>query len=609
MSSTEKQTRRRRKTPSTPRRQWPKVEHAHEQEQSSPHNDDDNSKATVRDMPPSASTLEPTVQSSSSLFEKSAQGASILVSLNIAQRVLSFVLNTLLVRHVSLRTYGWISNDMELLHSLILFVSREAVRKTALREDLRDQPSSSSKFRRVVGLSWFSVILGLTGSLGWGLLHTLPYFEVSPERLNIIWLYCLSAAVESMAEPFVVLSHNLLNYTWQAVAEIAGSIVRCVLTYGCFVWLQWGELSFGCAQIMYAVSLLTAYVVCFYGSRYEFSAMLPKALSVDFVTRELKDIVGMFLFHEILAWVLSNGDRILMSSESSYVNKGVYSAAANYSGLIPRMLFSPVEEAARNLFTKLHSQAICSKSDTTRKKKLNELYHHFCLLMSSMSIIGIAFATFGPAYTHLLTRGLLGSTWADKTEFPLLLGSFCAYMTVMSVNGIAEAFNAAVGNKDEVQEFTRRLLVLLVPYLLVHHFFLQRYGPLGLVIAMSLQMLFRSLWALKMAYFWFLHRGVQVRIASAFPSSTILATLCAAYLVSILSSWYTYSGSTISLFVPLHLVAVFLGETHTHCYVETSSLLQHLAIGVLTVGVAILVFTTHEWKRVKTTVQLMKKEK
>eukprot|EP01138_Halocafeteria_seosinensis_P002647 gb/GECG01002706.1/.p1 GENE.gb/GECG01002706.1/~~gb/GECG01002706.1/.p1 ORF type:complete len:605 (+),score=42.74 gb/GECG01002706.1/:1-1815(+) len=535
--------------------------------------------------------------SNTALTQQIVTGGSLLVVLNVSQRVLAFVFNTLLVRHVSLRTYGWISNDMELLHNLILFVSREAIRKTALREDLRQEPTTSQRFQRVVGLSWISVILGIAGSLSWGLLYSLPYFEVSPTRLNVIWIYCFSAALESLAEPFVVLSHNLVIYEWQALAEIAGSITRGFLTYACFVWLDWGEMSFGCAQLMYAAALVIVYFICFVGGRGRLSDMLPRNLSWRFAWKELKDIMGFFLFHGVLTWVLSNGDRILLSSESSYEDKAVYAAAANYSGLVPRMIFSAMEEISRNMFTKMHSQVTEAKGEKQKRARSQELYTTFGRSLRLMSIVGLLFATFGPPYTHVLTRFLLGPRWANETNFPMLLGAFCAYMTVMSVNGIAEAFNTAIGNRQEVKHFTLRLLFLLVPYLACHYWFLQHYGSLGLVLAMSLQLFVRSLWAMKMAYFWFVEKSVAMEASSLLPSLHLVVVFAVSFVMCSISALFTYRDSTVSLFVPGQSIArTLLDQVPTDIYadVSTTALLRHLIVGVVCSVAVLLVFTYHE---------------
>ena len=55
---------------------------------------------------------------------------------------------------------------------------------------------------------------------------------------------------------------------------------------------------------------------------------------------------------------------------------------------------------------------------------------------------------FGPAYTYVVLRTAYGQRWSE-TDAPQALGVYCAYILLLAVNGILEAFVHAVARSRQ----------------------------------------------------------------------------------------------------------------------------------------------------------------
>ena len=70
-------------------------------------------------------------------------------------------------------------------------------------------------------------------------------------------------------------------------------------------------------------------------------------------------------------------------------------------------------------------------------------------LLKLMTLVGAIMAVFGQGYSSLALH-LYGGENLSNTEAPLLLRAYAVYVFTMGLNGITEAFVAAVGTNDRV---------------------------------------------------------------------------------------------------------------------------------------------------------------
>lgn len=163
-----------------------------------------------------------------------------------------------------------------------------------------------------------------------------------------------------------------------------------------------------------------------------------------------------------IKYVLTQGDSILIASLASLEDQGAYALSSNYGGLIARMLFQPIEDASRNLFAKLCAPATAPKdSETTVKDEkttvpakatndgIKQAKTTLTDILKFYNIISLVAFSFGPTLAPLLLQIVAGSRWSD-TGAGEVLGTYCYYIPLLAINGVTEAFVAAVANNADL---------------------------------------------------------------------------------------------------------------------------------------------------------------
>lgn len=154
-------------------------------------------------------------------------------------------------------------------------------------------------------------------------------------------------------------------------------------------------------------------------------------------------------------YILTQGDTLLITSLTTLSDQGAYALASNYGGLVARMLFQPIEEASRNLFAKLcAAKTPPDPSNPTAKTRdhaamtqasatLRDILHLYLL-------IGLLAAALGPSLAPPLLSLVAGAKWAD-TGAGDVLATYCYYIPLLALNGVTEAFVAAVASNADLR--------------------------------------------------------------------------------------------------------------------------------------------------------------
>ncbi|SPO36994.1 related to nuclear division protein Rft1 [Pseudozyma flocculosa] len=227
----------------------------------------------------------------------------------MSARLLTFVLNQLLVRLVPANVFGAANIQLELLLSTILFLSREAIRNVLIRpqqqqqqpfaeqsDSVKDGPQEKSgpkdgSSRRarasrdsVHNVSLLPIPFGLLLSLvvGYVYVHHLSpasLREAATFKLSVS-LYVLGALAELVSEPLHIRSLALGNPALRVQAEGVAIFVKCVTSIGAVVALpalmerglisgygdaekSMGLLAFGIGQVCYGLAILLVYTQWF----------------------------------------------------------------------------------------------------------------------------------------------------------------------------------------------------------------------------------------------------------------------------------------------------------------------------------------------------------
>jgi phage baseplate assembly protein W len=209
---------------------------------------------------------------------------------------------------------------------------------------------------------------------------------------------------------------------------------------------------------------------------------------------------------------------------SASYDQGIYAMAQAYGGIVSRLLFQPLEENARLLFSRQHRsimeqqqrKSVVSTTAihqqqrqhlTTVAAKNDELEDTFCLLVKFVLYISLL-SCMASNYTSILLRILVCSKWtttqystATNNNSPsAVLSAFCYYTSLLALNGMTEAFVYGVVTQSEdvgklgfVHGCVGCIFAVTAPMLV------KRYQTVGLFIANGLSMILRSAYLLVFA--------------------------------------------------------------------------------------------------------------
>lgn len=225
--------------------------------------------------------------------------------------------------------------------------------------------------------------------------------------------------------------------------------------------------------------------------------------------------------------------------------------AANYGGLVARIIFQPVEETSRNLFAKLcaietshgtkrdnkdlvtatDAGAVNTKtagksdSDPVVPKRMRGLIQARDVLIRILhlyALLGAVACSLGPYIAPRMLTLVAGRKWSATAAGPVL-GAYTFYIPLLALNGVTEAFVAAVATNSQLRQQTITMGFYFVGSAGAAYAFLRvmEMGATGLVWANCVNMMGRIIWGA-----WFTERffntGGVVRYPSPFANILLL---------------------------------------------------------------------------------------
>lgn len=240
----------------------------------------------------------------------------------------------------------------------------------------------------------------------------------------------------------------------------------------------------------------------------------------------------------VLKYFLTQGDSILIAAFASLQDQGIYAVASNYGSLVARIIFQPVEESSRNLFAKLcasepgedatkpskslnqQNSDVQSTPDVKlgtqdRRKASRNLPQARTVLTTILrlyTIFGLFCCSIGPAAAPLLLRLVAGDKWA-ATGAGKVLGIYTYYIPLLAVNGVSEAFVAAVADTAQLRAQSLAMSVHSFAFGGAVYFFLHiaKKGASGLIWANCVNMACRIVYNGRFVLRYFANSG-EVRL-------------------------------------------------------------------------------------------------
>ncbi|RFU79674.1 oligosaccharidyl-lipid flippase [Trichoderma arundinaceum] len=480
-----------------------------------------------------ANTSPPPPQNSSPSVIK---GASLLIILQVASRLITFIANQLLLRFLTAPLLG-LSTQLEVYYLSILFFARESLRVAIQRQGIagaantKDEAGDEAAVARregqaVVNLGYLAVGLGI----------------LTPWLVESLWLYGVAAMIELLSEPCFVLMQTRLQFGTRAAAESIATFLRCIAVFGSAVWasqksLDIGVLPFALGQLLYGISLLLVYLLSGYRLALTTGfSLLPKRLasskdvvfSLSYFYRPTISLAGSMMAQSVVKHLLTQGDTFLISLFSNPEVQGVYALANNYGSLLARLLFQPVEESSRSYFSRLLSSPSNTNSQSSSQppSSIKEAKRNLHTILRLYVLLSAVIVSIGPSAAPVLLSIVAGRHWSGSGAGQVL-GTYCFYIPFMGLNGITEAFVASVASEAQVHRQSFWMGIFSAVFAASAFLFMSvlPLGAEGLVYANSINMLCRIIWSGAFIVDFFRSHGLDFAPASVFPATVIASSL------------------------------------------------------------------------------------
>ncbi|KAA0185871.1 hypothetical protein HAZT_HAZT002318 [Hyalella azteca] len=485
------------------------------------------------------------------------QSAAYDTVLQICLRVVSFVLNAMVVRYIGPAVLAVCSVRLLLLYSTTLLLTREAFRRAALAA------KEHQVNYKLVNLIWASLTtllpVGCILSYVWRDVMDPPPQEVLAEPSHYpacLVIILLSCAVELFAEvPFILAELQLWTKT-RVMIEGAMQVVRSICIAGVVVVVpHYAVIGYSISHLIGScVYCLSYYLVFMKAFR---DKTLVKTLpfqtirqllpsrgpgEIYVMEQETLKVTRGFLLQCWLKELLTEGEWFLMNLLPlvSLAQQGTYQVVSNLGALGARLVLRSIEAAAYKFFAQtLHREQPLELQD---KKKVREAAQFLELLLRHLSLISLVVLCFGYSYSHTLLQ-LYGGNTLSSEGTPLMRAQ-CLLLVFLALNGVTEAYTFAAMNHKQLHWHSSLLVVFSVAYLAGAAALTHLLGVVGFVWANCFNM------ALRIAHgWWFIerqYRPTELRPLRGLRLSASSVTACAAaFIITAISEAYVSSISVV----------------------------------------------------------------
>lgn len=184
---------------------------------------------------------------------------------------------------------------------------------------------------------------------------------------------------------------------------------------------------------------------------------------------------------------------MMLAALSTLEDQGIYSLAANYGGLVARIIFQPIEESSRNMFSMLLNP---DERGERKKDQVRLAKAHLVDILQAYQLLSVLIFPIGPAMVPHALSIVGGQHWASS-RIGDLLSLYCYYIPFLAFNGITEAFVASSADSKQIRVQTIWMGMFSACYALAAYLFLRvgDMGAYGLVLANVVNMAVRTLWS------------------------------------------------------------------------------------------------------------------
>lgn len=449
------------------------------------------------------------------LVAKATKAASYNIVLQLTLRVLTFVLNAYILRHVTKDMLGVINVRLMLLYTTVQFLSREPFRRSCLSD------ANNQNWPAIINVTWLClpvcVLIGAVMNFVWLFVLERPDPSVATGYTMGVHCVVISVVIEVLAEPLYVVSQAFHYIKFKIFFVGSGITLRCIVMAILIAFDPQNAIwAYSVAQLVssaYYTVVLYAYFTfesrrlnraCDDKSkdsnRKSTDHALPFSSVLDIIPlisrngtqldRNATKLTWSFMKQTVAKQLLTEGERYIMTifNTLSFAEQGVYDIVNNLGSLTARLVFQPIEESSYVFFAQVIQRDVPPCQQNVDSVMLSTLT--LKQLLKLLTHVGLIIFTFGQAYSSLLLRLYGGSTLSDSLA-PLLLRWHCAYIVLIAINGITECFVFAAMSKQQLDQHNHRLALFSVLFLFVAYLLTTLFGAVGFILANCFNMITR----------------------------------------------------------------------------------------------------------------------
>nr|CAG4644725.1 EOG090X04LH [Leptodora kindtii] len=502
---------------------------------------------------------------SDNILHSSIKSTSYDMVYQVLFKVVTFILNGLILHNADKEILGIMNSRLALLLGTVLFVSREAFRKSCVRN------TYGQNWAKVINLTWLTVPSAIVCSLcfccvwlHWLQLPSEP--RVADYRLAV-YVLGTSCFVESFAEPLYIFAQAFRYFRIRLLVDCVMMAFKIFpLAATVLVCPEHTLKAFAIGHLAASFSLVTLYAWYFrrklakkhiavknkesqpndplltlpFDSMRDF---LPRKLTGQpSIDRDLAKLTWSFFKQGILKQILTSGEGYITTvfSVLTFAEQGVYDVVNNLGTMAARLLFAPVEESSYMYFAQMIDRNMPLHNQPPQQ--VTKLSQVLSALLKFASLAGAIVLIFGFSYSHLLLR-IYGGTCLTDGPGPNLMRAHFAYVLLLGINGVTEAYVRAAMSSQQLDGHNRVMVVLSATFLILSWLLSRALGGVGFILANGINMLVRIGYSINYIKNHYSAIPEGSPLGSLIPNGMQVTTLALAFLIIASSEVWIYPSS------------------------------------------------------------------
>ncbi|XP_078310387.1 man(5)GlcNAc(2)-PP-dolichol translocation protein RFT1-like isoform X3 [Crassostrea virginica] len=491
------------------------------------------------------------------LLAGAARAATYNMALQLGIRVMTFILNGVVLRYISKELLGVVNVRLTLLYTTTLFIATESFDQACLSK------IENKDWKQVVNLMWLTFPMSILVCVFFGFVWMYGLERPDPESIPYygfgVLCFCLNTVITTLARPHFIVGQCHLFNRLRVVSVAVSEFARCVISAFLVIYFpQWGIISFAIGQLICSIVYTGIYYAVFYllikkkdvdksfvfqSVRDFFPSILPDKSFIDW---RLAALTGSFFKQSIFKQLLTEGEKYIMTifGVLNFGDQGFYDIIDN-TGVV----FRELDDSLQYFFYPAlqRGSPLTSQPPDTIDLVTSVLQH----LLKTVTLIGCIILVFGQSYAFL-ALDLYGGSLLSSGAGPLLLRWYCLYVLVLAVNGITECFFFSIMSKEQIDSYNNKMLLFSVILLVSSLFLTQHFGSVGFVLANCINMMCRILHSVYFIHNYYLGSRYQP-LKGFLPSFAVLGSLVISYCVTAFSE-YNLCCKSGNLYNLLHIV-------------------------------------------------------